>query len=494
MNLNFPLQRRNSSELNMPVPTTTSQLGDRPVASSRLRLAIRRSLSSHASLGVLLVIGFLGYAQLFPNIILVAILCFISFKEFYQKIDRGLPLLELANLIAVLQWTVGPSLSYFFELDHYKYHMYVDEQRFFSFALPATCAFTGAILGWGKVVDQSPLVARKGLEAYFTCGVYLLAIAVAAEFVSGAAPSSIQFFFFLLSQLRYVAAMYFLLSGHPYRFIATVLACSSLFVRSSSVGMFHDLLLWLALIFCVWFPTAKWLHPRKPLVFALAGFLVFSIQVVKQDYRERLRSGETPSLALMVVDYLSPSGRAWDQDVLSLALVRLNQGWIISAVMKNVPANQEYARGATLVEAVVALAPRLFIAEKVTAGGRENFRKYTGLEIGEQTSMCISVLGESYANFGRHGGILFMIGFGAFIAIYYSQVLRWTAEHPDFLFWIPLIFYQAIKAETDLAVIANQIFKGSIVAFGGYWILQQIFPTERLQEMGSFLDYRSQRK
>jgi hypothetical protein len=273
-----------------------------------------------------------------------------------------------------------------------------------------------------------------------------------------------------------VAAMYFLLSGHRFRYIATLIACSSLFVKSTSAGMFHDLLLWLALIFCIWYPSAKWLHYRKPYVFLLAALLIFTIQVVKQDYRERIRKGDNPSLLLMAFDYLSPSGKAWEEDKLSLALVRLNQGWIISAVMKHVPANEPFANGQTVVDSIIALAPRFIINDKAGAGGREGFRKFTGLQISNSTSMSVCVLGEAYANFGDLGGIVFMFAFGAFIAIYYSQILRWTYRHPDFLFWIPLIFYQAIKAETDMVVIVNQLVKGSIVAFGCYWALHWYFP------------------
>jgi hypothetical protein len=273
-----------------------------------------------------------------------------------------------------------------------------------------------------------------------------------------------------------VAALYFLLSRHHYGLLFAAFASSSLFINSSSSGMFHDLLLWLALIFCIWYPTAKWLHYRKALIFILAAVAIFAIQVVKQDYRERLKSGERPSLVLMAIDYLSPSGKAWEQDVLSLALVRLNQGWIVSAVMENVPDKEPFAQGATVSEAVIALAPRFLLPNKATAGGRENFRKYTGLPIGDSTSMCICVLGEAYANFGRFGGMAFMALFGSIFAIYYSRILKWAVLHPDFLLWIPLIFYQAIKAETDLVVIANQIVKGSIVAFAGYWAIHRFFP------------------
>lgn len=459
---------------------STVQLNGSPLNS---RLVFQRALSSQASLAYLVIVACLGFFQIFPNILLVSTLGIISFKEFYQKIDRGLPLLELTNLIAVLQWTIGPAISFFFGLDHYKYHMYVDEATFFSFALPATCCFTATILGWGLVVDQRLFIAEKGREFYFLYGVYLVTIAFVAESVSGRAPASVQFFFYLLSQLRYVAAMYFLLSGHRFRFVATLVACSSLFVKSSSAGMFHDLLLWLALIFCVWYPSAKWLHYRKPYVFLVAGLLIFTIQVVKQDYRERLRVGDRPSIFLMAFDYLSPAGKAWDEDILSLALVRLNQGWIISAVMKHVPAVEPFANGQTVVDSVIALAPRFIIADKAGAGGREGFRRFTGLPIGDHTSMSVCVLGEAYANFGEFGGILFMAAFGGFIAVYYTQILKWTYKHPDFLLWIPLIFYQAIKAETDLVVIVNQIVKGSIVAFGCYWALHRYFPPETFRPL-----------
>lgn len=450
-----------------------------------LNSALQRVLSSQTSLFLILALGLIGYFQFFSNLFLVAILLAISFKELYQKVSKGIPLLELSNLIAVLQWNVGPALSYFLGIDHYRYHMYVDESVYFSYVLPATAAFSASILGFGLFAKQENLLANTNRSFFFTYGVYLLLIAFAAEFAASRAPVSVQFFFHLLSQLRYVAAMYFLLSQHSYRLILAGVSASSLFINSSSSGMFHDLLLWLALIFCMWFPTAKWLHYRKAIIFAVAAISVFAIQVVKQDYRERLRAGDRPSLVLMAIDYLSPSGKAWDQDVLSLALVRLNQGWIVSAVISNVPANVPHAQGETIVDAFVALVPRFLLPTKVTAGGRDNFRKFTGLEIGESTSMCICVLGEAYANFGEFGGIAFMGLFGASFALYYSRILKWIVRHPDFLLWMPLIFYQAIKAETDLLVITNQIFKGSIVAFTGYWAMHRFFPSSEFNTLSS---------
>jgi hypothetical protein len=68
--------------------------------------------------------------------------------------------------------------------------------------------------------------------------------------------------------------------------------------------------------------------------------------------------------------------------------------------------------------------------------------------------------------------------FGGFFALFYYGALRFTLKHPSFLFWIPLIFYQAMKAETELSVIMNQLTKGSVVAFGGFYLLQQVLPVK----------------
>ncbi len=64
-----------------------------------------------------------------------------------------------------------------------------------------------------------------------------------------------------------------------------------------------------------------------------------------------------------------------------------------------------------------------------------------------------------------------MLGFGLAFASFYALCLRWTVKHPTFLFWLPLIFYQAIKAETESVTVLNQLTKGVVVAFLLHWII-----------------------
>ena len=124
-----------------------------------------------------------------------------------------------------------------------------------------------------------------------------------------------------------------------------------------------------------------------------------------------------------------------------------------------------------------AMVPRFLWANKATAGGRESFRRFTGLRILDSTSMAISPLGEAYANFGELQGTVFMVVFGAGFAVFYRLTLRYCLKYPTFLFWIPLIFYQAVKAETELLVVMNQLVKGSVVAFGCHFLVERVFPT-----------------
>ena len=235
--------------------------------------------------------------------------------------------------------------------------------------------------------------------------------------------------------------------------------------------MFHDLILWSTLLFVFWFAMQRRDVVRKVLVIILALISVTVIQLVKQSMREKQKQGQPATFSGELVALVSGRSDAYSESALTLASARLNQGWIISAVLANVPVFEPYCHGETVEEALVAaLVPRAFAGEKKKAGGQENFRRFTGLPLEDSTSMGISPLGEAYVNFGREGGILFMGGLGAVLSLSFLLLSKRVLKHPTFLFWIPLVYYQAIKAETELVVVLNQIVKGTIVAIGGYWI------------------------
>ena len=443
-----------------------------------IRHALEKRSASAAGMCLIVAVGLVGYLQVIPNGILISMISAVIIYEFQKRLDQGVPLLQLTSLIAVLQWLIGPILNYSSDMTFGRYSMYVPEADYFHFAIPATAFYIALMLTAGASVKQKNLLQTIDRRNFVTIGVLLNVAATVATIAASRVGGGLAFLLFLLSQLRYVGALYFLFSRSQFRLLLAAGSCSQLFTSSLGSGMFHDLILWLAIIFCYWFAQRKWTLSVKFFVLSLATAGLFSIQVVKQEYRALLKRGEEPSIVSLILAYVTPGGRAWETDVLSLAITRLNQGWIISSVMHNVPENEPFAEGETIKDAVFAsVAPRFLYEDKKGAGGRENFRRFTGLAIADSTSMAISPLGEAYANFGVIGGIAFMIVFGGLFALMYYGTLRYTLTHPTFFFWIPLIFYQAIKAETDLVTVLNQLSKGAIVAFGCHWGIAQLFPT-----------------
>ncbi len=431
--------------------------------------------ASYASVAYLTVLGVLGYFQAISNPPLVAVVAIVAFGELVRRIDTGIPILQITAIIAVLQWLIGPTLYFMTGLTTGRYYMYVSEAEYFTFAIPGTAAFCIGLYLFGSTIHQKLVLEELDRRYFFDFGVLLNIVAFAATLVAERAPGGLAFFFHLCSQLKYVGAIYFLLSGHRYRYVLAAASCMTLFTSSAAAGRFHDLIIWMTLISTYWFAQFRFTLQYKLALIGAAALLVFIIQVIKQDYREKLSRGIPTSVPDEMWLIISGQRNLIENDILSLAAVRLNQGWIISAVMKNVPENEPFADGETIADAFESsLMPRFLSPDKKMAGGRENFRRFTGLPIGENTSMGISPLGEAYANFDVEGGIVFMLVYGLFFSGFFRMVASSTAKNPDFIFWIPLVFYQGIKAETEIVVVLNQLVKGLIVAYGGYFGLTEI--------------------
>jgi len=436
----------------------------------------RRSISVYGTV-LLVVVGLLGSTQLLPNLLLVPIVLGVVAYEFQKRLDQGVPLLQLTGLISVLQWLVGPVLAYNLDYQYGRYQMYVDEATYFEYALPATALYVAVMLAIGASIRQRELLADLDRSNFVKIGFFLNIAAFVVQVAITRAPSSLFFFLALITQARYVGAIYFLMSRHPLRLLFAAGSLAFLLMSSVSVGMFHDMLLWLALTFCYWFARRRWTLQAKLLTLSVSALLLFALQVVKQDYRQQLKSGQQPSLVGMMFSYLAPTGAAWSDGALAYAVVRLNQGWIVSKIMEHVPDEEPYADGETIKQAFVSsLLPRFLAPDKKEAGGRENFMRYTGLNLEMNTSMGISPLGEAYANFGTLGGALTMMGFGAFFGFLFKLTLRLLVRRPTFFFWLPLIFYQSIKAETEFVVVLNQLSKGSVVAVALFLFTDLNFP------------------
>jgi len=442
-----------------------------------LRAILEKRSASVYGLTAIFLAGLIGFTQAIPNELTVILVTLAVVYEFQKRLDQGVPLLQLTAMIATLQWLVGPILNYNTPYEYGKYQMYVDQHRYFAYALPATCTYIVIMLAVGASIKQKELLQQLDRRKFLTIGVVLNAISIVAMFAALRFSGGLQFALFLATQLRYVGALYMLFSRHPLRIFFVAFALSPLLITSLNTGMFHDLLLWMAILFCYWFAQRKWSFGTKFLALSASGAVLFSIQAIKQEYRSQLKRGADPSITHLLSEYVTPGGRAFEEDVLTQVVIRLNQGWIISSILSHVPVEEPYAEGETIKDALIsALMPRYLFPDKKEAGGRENFRRFTGLEILDGTSMGISPLGEAYANFGELGGVFVMAGFGALFSGLFYLSLLYVVKRPAFFFWLPLLFYQSIKAETEFLVVLNQLSKGAVVAFAMHWFIDLNFP------------------
>jgi hypothetical protein len=432
--------------------------------------------ASLRSLTIITLAGCLGYMGVLPEGILVLMMSAVVICETVKRMDQGLPLMQVAALLAVVQWLVGPWLTYYVDLEYLVYFMRVDSATYFAYAFPGTAAYVLGLLAVGVSPRQKILFRKVDSSRFMECGLILAAIAFAAELGRGFVSGGLGFVFFLLSQLRYVAALYFIFSNRPLRWVCAGVLVLPLFTVSSETGLFHDLLLWMGILICYWYALKKRALWVTSLLLIFGFTAIFTIQGVKISHRNKVWNQESGVLTKEIVDFWSNPKEMLSRETLSNAVIRINQGWIISAILQNVPSSEPYAKGDTIGDAVYAsLVPRILAKDKTLAGGQVNFRRFTGLPLADTTSMGLSLIGESYANAGPEVGILLMLLFGGLMSLSFGFCLAWSVKHPTFYFWIPVIFCQTIKAETDLVTVLNHITKGSLVCFGLYWLASRNF-------------------
>lgn len=398
----------------------------------------------------------------FWSLVGILFVLFITWR-FVKALGSSVPIMEMLLLIAALQWILGPYLSYFNNYTHFKYYMYVEENTYMSFVVPAFMVFSIAVLFRLPKLDLNTL--NRAIK-FAPFAMTLFVIGVIADIGYSVAPPGLLFFLFLLLQFKFVGAILFLFSEDKrsqYLFYGTLIY---LFLNALARGMFHDLLLWGVFMFMFWSLKNKPSFKMRIAIITAGIFFAMGIQLIKSSYREIIYSGYSGNKLVLFLSILEDKvvneeiTETDDQNV----NIRLNQGWIISAIMYNVPFREPFSDGGTITEAVSAsILPRFLDKNKKRAGGQENFEKFTGLQIGRNTSMGMSLMGESYANFGVFGGILFMGVWGFFLRWYWRGIVFFVHRYPLLLFFVPIIYLQVVKAETELVVVLNHLIKSSIL-------------------------------
>lgn len=387
---------------------------------------------------------------------------------------EGVPVNLIIVFLACLQWILGPILSYYTEINHPFYGMQVPEEDYFSFIVPGVVLFhlglSLPILDVKDLPKAAVLELQKVASTKIKGAYYLICIGFFASFIGAFVPPALFFFLYLVAQLKFIGAFYLYIN--PVRNnLVLYLVFTFLLLEVLATAIFHDLILW-AMFFLFIYTIKNKVSLKAKLITVFIGFfLLLVLQTVKYQYRNIAWSNVSLSsyarteifFNKVLKTLLSPE-QLFEAKANEMTITRLNQGWIITRVMRYVPFAQPYAEGETVKNAFkAALLPRFISESKATAGGRENMLRFTGIDLQDGTSMNISLIGEGYGNYGKMGGVVFMFCIG----VLYSLILRFlflrSRENPTILFWIPFLFLQVVKAETDLTTTFNYLVKATIV-------------------------------
>lgn len=400
--------------------------------------------------------------------------------KFFLEIGEKIEIRDIMILLAVLQWVIGPLLAYKIYPDDDFYYMAVEIEVYMGYVVPASLAFAvGLYLPiWKKKQSENEYLfeIKKFVHKNKNIDLILILIGIISELVIELVPSSIRFVLFLFSGLRFIGLYFLFLSNRKNKLIFVYIMLGWLFLTALRETLFHDLILWLGFFAVIVAFITKPTIRKKTVFLIVIIFLVVSIQTVKHSFREALSEGTGSGVGLftdLVQEKVIDSDYVTSETNLSAMVVRINQGWIIARIMSWTPSREPFAEGETIEIAIkAAFMPRFLFPDKVKAGGRTYFYRFTGKELSDNTSMGLGLIGEAYANYGVSGGAFFMFIIGLFYNFFLSRIFKIAKKYPAIIFFIPLLFLQVVKAETDFSVILNHLIKATVAVWMIFWGLK----------------------
>lgn len=385
-----------------------------------------------------------------------------------SMLRHGLPLPQLAGFLALFQLTLAPWMADHFPTPAiYGYNIGDRLNAYLAFAVPASLAYALAVMlsqagcwsarpPWGVCMPNPRLARAWGL---------LFAAALAVKLVRPNVPSALAFFVHLFGELSFVCVFALLIMRHPRWWVLALALYGLEWTIALQSTMYHQTLIWTAALVGLWCFTRR-VRFAVALPGMLAGLLAVSVlQVVKAEQRGMetafgARWSEDEGAAPPGVDeagWLSAKDIGW-------AVLRFNQGWIVNKVMLTVPTHEPYAQGETLWQtALAAVFPRALLPEKIRAGGREYFERFTRHPL-TSASMELGFAGEMYANFGLVGGIVGCAGYGLLLGLVFRWFARKASGNPLWWAWMPYVCVVGIKAEDGIGYVVNWIVKAALVA------------------------------
>jgi len=396
-----------------------------------------------------------------------------QFFLLFYSIGYVIPVRYLAGSLMCMQMLVGPVFAYS-GLDEYQTgysKMQIPEFDYFSYAIPAMLCFIAGLHATagslkGEFVDQEKI--KKYVEQNSTLPYYFVGIGFMSSVVAPFFGSELGFVFVLLGGFKFIGAFLIILGNRHLKPFFLVLIYGSILLSSLRGAMFHDLLIWIIFLGSVFAIKYKPSIPVKGSI--VAGFMLLAlvIQQLKGDYREATwKGGEEGGVSTFSESYdASKEEGKFNAKSIAKSNIRINQGYIISNIMQNVPTNVPYENGDEMMKIIeAAILPRILAPDKLRAGDRAIFMKYSAIPLLPGTSMGLSSLGDAYINFGTLGGAIFMFFYGLLFSEVLNAFYKHSFQYPVLILFVPLVFYYPIRPDCELQTILGHLVKSCFLIY-----------------------------
>ena len=389
---------------------------------------------------------------------------------------------DLIASAACLQWIIAPWLSETYLPNLPMFRMMLPADEYLHYALPATVAlWVGLHLPASRKLSKTWSIPDVGfLSTRVQHSLDLLIVAgLISDYYVDYAPVQWAFLAYLIASFRFVGALGWMVTRTPGWQWRVAFVLIHLTAIQSTGGLFYLVVHWGGYFLLVYAFMKRW-RWQMAVAMALGLFGLSLLQSVKPTLRNSIAEQQVTSpldsferLATLMWDrvragqIVDPTADPGD------ALVRFNQGWIISRVMLHVPAEEPYARGQTISDAIVfSIVPRVLFPGKLEGSSQKIFTTFTGTDLTGGTRMGLGIIGEFYANFGHWGGIAGTFVYGVLIGWIFLLFAERAQRNP--LWWAvaSTVLLPSVEPGFNLEDILNHVVKAAIVLL----ILWKVFP------------------
>jgi hypothetical protein len=415
-----------------------------------------------------------------------AMLIFVYYLlEFIRKTNECIAMREFIMLLFSLNYLFSPALMYL-GLEKYQYYgMKMEQNAYFTLALPSVFLLHKGLYFYKtrifypnlRMYRMNASVNEEHIKWWVIGGVVI-------SYFSAFLPSDLGFFAYMLSSIRYVGAFSMLiLDTRKYKSYMMGVLVYELY-RSLRHGMFHDFVIWIVFLFLLIAYIYKPSLQHKAVTLVLGVLFVFILQLTKGEYRSRLVSEEAIGIETFAesVNSITQNNKEgiFTKENVASSLTRANQAWIFASTVNHMDQTKDFQSFGLLgTYAEAALLPRIIAPNKLKAGDRTLFNRFSGKFLSESTSMGLGLLADGYISFGTVGVWAFALAFGLIFSLIFRIVEYWTNTSAMFaFFFFPLLNY-AVRPDCGTQTIMGHLVKG-ILVFTGVIVFYNWYERDKL--------------